>query len=59
MSEAAERRREEMLREMGISPIWRLRTPEPVAVEEQVPASSARIAAEPAPRAFTSSPACA
>ena len=33
-----DQRREEMLREMGISPIWRLRAAPGVAVEDQAPA---------------------
>ena len=53
MTEAADRRREEMLREMGISPIWRLRTAPSAAVTEQPAAPVARplIAAEPSPLA--------
>lgn len=47
-------RREEMLREMGISPIWRLRAGPGVAVEEpapaQLPAASTLIAEEPSPQ---------
>lgn len=58
MSEAADRRREEMLREMGISPVWRLRTSGPDAmVEDAVHVADVRVAAEPAPAAFVSVPA--
>ena len=49
-----DQRREEMLREMGISPIWRLRAGPGVAIEEPVPAAEpvARtlIAKEPSPQ---------
>jgi len=43
-------RREEMLREMGISPIWRLRAGPGAAVDEPVPAARTLIAEEPSPQ---------
>ena len=53
MSDAVERRREEMLREMGISPLWRLRTAAPAAeVEAVAPAAVASVVSEPEPREF-------
>jgi len=58
LSEAADRRREDMLREMGISPVWRLRTSVPDAVVvDPVHVADVRVAAEPAPPAFVSAPA--
>jgi uracil-DNA glycosylase family 4 len=57
MSEAADRRRVEMLREMGISPIWRLRTSSPeMPAAETAPAAVTPVAAEPEPRAFVPRP---
>lgn len=43
-------RREEMLREMGISPIWRLRAAPAVAVEEPAPLARPLTAEEPSPQ---------
>lgn len=42
-------RREEMLREMGISPIWRLRAASAAAVEEPAPLARTLTAEEPSP----------
>ena len=51
MTEAADRRREEMLREMGISPIWRLRGAPAAAEAPAAPVTGTTlVAAEPQPQ---------
>jgi DNA polymerase len=49
MSEGTDRQREEMLREMGISPLWRLRGPASAMPEQEGVVAQALKVAEPSP----------